>query len=66
MVGQGRRAETVNDVMTVNPITVTPAVLASQALSIMNGKRITQLIVLDGPKPVGVLHMHDLLRAGLM
>jgi len=41
--------------------------LAAEALALMNEKKITQLFVLS-PKvqtPVGVLHIHDLLRAGL-
>jgi arabinose-5-phosphate isomerase len=32
----------------------------------MNEKRITSLFVVDGGKPVGILHLHDLLRAGVL
>jgi arabinose-5-phosphate isomerase len=56
-------------VMTRNPKSVTPDQLAAEALSLMNDKKITQLFVLDaknsGKRPVGILHIHDCLRAGL-
>ena len=54
--------------MTVNPRTISPDVLAAEALNAMNntGKGITQLFVLDDDqKPVGVIHIHDCLRAGV-
>lgn len=59
-------AMTAKEVMTKNPITVTPEMLAAEALGIMNGKSITALFVLEGRKPVGILHVHDILRAGVM
>lgn len=59
--------KTIQDVMTAMPKTTTPQTLAIDALRIMNttGKGITSLFVLDGKKPVGFLHMHDCLRAGV-
>jgi len=54
------------EVMTENPVTITPAMLAAEALGIMNAKSITCLFVLEGAKPVGILHIHDCLRAGVM
>jgi arabinose-5-phosphate isomerase len=61
-----RRAE---DVMTRAPKTVAPLQLAAQALAVMNEKKITVLFVVDeatsGRTPIGILHMHDCLRAGL-
>lgn len=54
------------DVMTHNPVTITPQMLASEALGIMNAKNITCLFVLEGSKPVGILHIHDCLRAGIL
>jgi arabinose-5-phosphate isomerase len=39
--------------------------LASAALELINASRITALFVVDRGKPVGVLHVHDLLRAGI-
>ena len=59
--------KTIRDVMTRSPKTTTADTLAIDALRIMNttGKGITSLFVLDGKKPVGLLHMHDCLRAGV-
>jgi len=57
---------TAENVMTANPVTVTPHTLAAEALAIMNEKSITALFVVDGGKPVGILHIHDILRAGVM
>lgn len=57
------------DVMTRNPKVVRSDQLAAEALALMNEKKITQLFVLDpgseARTPVGILHIHDLLRAGL-
>jgi arabinose-5-phosphate isomerase len=53
------------DVMTVNPKTIKPRALAAEALNIMNTKQITVLFVLEDKKPIGILHIHDLLRAGV-
>lgn len=57
---------TAAEVMTKNPVTVTPTTLAAEALSIMNSKSITTLFVVEATKPVGILHIHDCLRAGVM
>ncbi len=51
------------DVMTTGPKTVSPDMLAAKALEIINSLNITTLFVLDDNKPVGMLHLHDLLRA---
>jgi len=53
------------EVMTKDPMTIRPQALAAEALSIMNNKRVTSLFVVDGGKPEGILHIHDLLRAGV-
>lgn len=55
------------DVMTRNPKTIAPDVLAAEALNTMNntGKGITQLFVVNNGKPVGIIHIHDCLRAGV-
>ena len=55
-------------VMTSAPRTVGPEALAEKALALMNDRKITCLFVLDpatGPKALGILHIHDLLRAGV-
>jgi arabinose-5-phosphate isomerase len=55
----------VEDVMTPRPKTIAPGQLASEALEILNSKKITALMVEEARKPVGILHLHDLLRAGV-
>jgi arabinose-5-phosphate isomerase len=55
----------VETVMTRSPKTVRPEQLASEALEIINSSKITALIVADDSKPVGIVHFHDLLRAGV-
>jgi len=55
----------VDEVMTTNPKTIGAKLLAGEALEILNSSKITALIVTDGKKPVGILHLHDLLRAGV-
>lgn len=53
------------DNMTKNPLTTSANTLAVEALSIMNEKNITCVFVTEGNKPVGIMHIHDCLRAGL-
>jgi arabinose-5-phosphate isomerase len=55
----------VEDVMTQGPITVRTDQLASEVLEILNSSKITALFVVDDSKPVGIVHLHDLLRAGV-
>ena len=52
--------------MTRNPQTVRPGALAEEGAAIMTRKKITCLFVTDGAGPaLGLLHIHDCLRAGL-
>lgn len=53
------------DIMTADPITASPDMLASEALRIMNANRVTNLFVVTDSRPTGVLHVHDCLRAGI-
>lgn len=53
------------DLMTHNPKTISPNAMTAEALKIMHDKKITNLFVLDGKKPVGVIHIHDLLNNGV-
>jgi arabinose-5-phosphate isomerase len=55
----------VDDVMTKNPKTISRDLLASEALEILNSSKITALIVTDAGRPVGIVHLHDILRAGV-
>jgi arabinose-5-phosphate isomerase len=54
----------VDDVMTRSPKTVRPDHLVSEALEIINSLKITALFVVDGGRPIGIVHFHDLLRVG--
>jgi arabinose-5-phosphate isomerase len=57
---------TAGQVMTKNPKTIQPSLLAARALAMMETYKITQFVVLDANrKPVGILHLHDLVEAGL-
>ena len=58
----GRAVETI---MTRDPVTVRPDQLVSEALEMLNTSKKTQLIVVDERRPVGIVHFHDLLRAGV-
>jgi arabinose-5-phosphate isomerase len=55
----------VDDVMTRQPRTIGRDSLASEAVEILNSAKITMLVVTEAGKPVGILHLHDLLRAGV-
>jgi arabinose-5-phosphate isomerase len=47
--------------MTRNPLTIGPNVLASEALTLMEKRRITSVIIVDEKRKVlGVVHLHDL------
>src|SRR5438445_12956411 len=54
----------VDDVMTRNPKTVRPDQLVSETLELLNSMKITALFVVDARQPAGIVHIHDLLRAG--
>jgi arabinose-5-phosphate isomerase len=56
--------KTATEIMTKNPQTTTSATLVAEVVNFMNNKKITQLFVIDESKPVGVIHLHDCLRAG--
>jgi arabinose-5-phosphate isomerase len=56
---------TASAVMTRSPKTIRLGALASEALGTMNDIAITTLFVVDGGQPVGILHIHDCLRAGV-
>ena len=53
------------DIMTKNPKTMTADVLAVDAVNFMNTNKVTNLFIVDGKKPIGFLHIHDCLRAGI-
>lgn len=54
------------DVATPDPVTVAPEALATEALALMNARKIAAIFVLSNARvPVGILHLHDCLRAGV-
>jgi arabinose-5-phosphate isomerase len=55
----------VDDVMTARPKTIAPDALVGAALDVLNQAKITVLFVVEATKPVGIVHMHDLLRLGV-
>ena len=59
--------ENVTKVMTKNPRTITPDALIAEAVNVMNntGRGITNMFVVEGKKPVGIIHIHDCLKAGV-
>ena len=57
---------TAKDIMNAFPKTIVAEALAVEALELMRGNSITQLIVVENGKYVGVVHLHDLLREGLV
>jgi arabinose-5-phosphate isomerase len=65
-MGPELMAAHVDDVMTKNPKTIRGDLLASEALEILNSSKITALIVTEANKPVGIVHLHDILRAGVV
>jgi arabinose-5-phosphate isomerase len=55
----------VGQVMTVDPQTIRKSALVAEALALMNDRAITSLFVLEDSRPIGILHIHDCLRAGI-
>ncbi|UFX46603.1 KpsF/GutQ family sugar-phosphate isomerase [Bradyrhizobium sp. 41S5] len=58
-------AQSVDEIMTRPPKTIGRDTLAGEALELLNKLKIITLIVTEGKKPVGIIHLHDLLRAGV-
>lgn len=56
----------VREVMTANPKTIRPQALVAEALGFMNRSAITSLFVVEDDRPVGILRLHDCLRAGIV
>jgi arabinose-5-phosphate isomerase len=54
------------DIMTKNPKTITDSDLAIKAFNIMEDNKITQLVVSKNDKYLGIIHMHDILREGIV
>ncbi|MBR1438019.1 MAG: KpsF/GutQ family sugar-phosphate isomerase [Synergistaceae bacterium] len=55
----------IEDAMTQNPKTINPDSLAAEAVRIMENREISVLIAVENQKPTGIIHIHELLRAGI-
>jgi arabinose-5-phosphate isomerase len=55
-----------SELVSLNPKSIQSDRLASEALQLMNSNEITQLIVIDNNEYVGILHLHNLIQAGLV
>ena len=60
-IKQDLKSAVANEIMTKHPITIEKDMFASEALKIMNEKKITNLFIIENSKPIGVIHIHDLL-----
>lgn len=58
--------QTARQIMNQNPQTISKDVLASEAIKIMQDKKITNLFITEKNKPIGVIHIHDLLNHGVV
>ena len=56
----------VKDIMTKNPKSITSTALVSEALDVLEDYKITQLMVIDNGTYKGVLHLHDILKEGIV
>jgi arabinose-5-phosphate isomerase len=64
-MGPDLLGEKVGDVMTKGPLTIRANALAAEAVRVMNERSITSLFVTDGNKPIGIVRLHDCLKAGV-
>ena len=65
-MGDGLAGLAVDAVMTRAPKTVTPRTLAAEALGILSRTKITALFVTEDGRPVGLIHVHDVLEEGVL
>ena len=57
---------TAKDIMTKNPKNISSDMLVSEALSVLENNSITQLVVVDKDSYMGILHLHDILKEGIV
>lgn len=63
---EGLLTKTAGDIMNRTPKTVAPSMLASEAVKLLNERKITSLFVVEDGHPVGLVHIHDFLKAGVI
>jgi len=65
--GTNLRDRRASDIMTRRPVTVSPEMLAAEALHTLEERKITSIVVVDSANLVkGVVHLHNLWRTGLV
>jgi arabinose-5-phosphate isomerase len=57
---------TARDIMTKNPKNISSTLLVSEALDVLENNAITQLVVIDNNEYKGILHLHDILKEGIV
>jgi arabinose-5-phosphate isomerase len=65
-MGDNLMTKSVADIMTAAPKTLPPETLATEALNFLNDNKITSIFVVKAGKPLGLVHVHDFLRAGVI
>jgi arabinose-5-phosphate isomerase len=65
-MGETLMTASVDAVMTRTPITIAPDTLLAEALEIVETRKLGALIVCADDRPIGLIHVHDLLRAGVL
>lgn len=63
-MGNNLLDKTASDIMTQSPMTIHSGMLCAEVLGLMNNTKIQSLFVCDKTKPIGFVHLHDLLRLG--
>lgn len=58
--------KTADEIMTKNPMTIAQDALAAEALAKLNATKRTVIIITEQDKPIGIIHIHDLLAAGVI
>lgn len=64
-LGNGAFDTLIQDAMTKTPKTISPDALAAEAVITMERKEVSVLIAVEAEKPVGIIHIHELLKAGI-
>ena len=57
---------TAKDIMTKNPKHISSGILVSEALNVLENNAITQLVVIDEGQYKGIIHLHDILKEGIV
>ena len=55
-----------SDLMSLKPLEINSGILATNALDIMNKNKITQLVVVDNGMYIGLIHLHNIIKEGLV